>query len=111
MNLCNKFEISPLWVACKNGHKSAAQILLQKGAKVNKRDSRGTSPISVACENGHGRIVQLLLEYNAEVNERDLLAAYKNGYSSIDKLLLEKNAKVNEYDTHGITPICTASGN
>ena len=86
VNLCNKFEISPLWVACKNGHKSAAQILLQKGAKVNKRDSRGTSPISVACENGHRRIVQLLLEYNAEVNERDRLAACKNGYSSIDKL-------------------------
>jgi len=42
---------SPLLVACSNGHYTIAKALVEKGAKVTKKDSYGLIPLQIICKN------------------------------------------------------------
>lgn len=90
-------EVSPIYIACQNGHYSNVQILLSKGADVNKRQKKGISPIYIACQNGFFSIVQLLLSNGAEFNENQekgtnpLYIAHQNWHDRIVDLLLGKS--------------------
>jgi len=62
VNLANNIEVTPLLLACGNGHVEAARRLLAApGIDVNRSDKEGAVPLLAASENGHARIVDLLL--------------------------------------------------
>lgn len=52
INLCSNIGTSPIYAACKEGHKSTLKILLNNGACVNSILKDGTSALMIACENG-----------------------------------------------------------
>ena len=89
--------MTPLYIACQNGHVDAARLLLEKGAEVDRAVSegyyKGQTPLYAACQNGHVDAARLLLEKGAEVDrankwgERPLSIAKRKGHSSIVALL------------------------
>ena len=44
------------------------ELLLQRGAEINQRNSDGDTALMTAAEEGHGRVVDLLIRHGAEVN-------------------------------------------
>ena len=76
-----------LTVACCNGHKSVAELLIHRGANVNHKDKvhiiddcfvativlmpymqNGLTPLHYATDNKHVDIMKLLLDKNAEID-------------------------------------------
>lgn len=103
---CNTFAPleTALQAAIQTGNKQLVQLLLDKGADVNRLARRGTkrTPLQQACEIGSYKIVELLLERGAEVNDVPALVgggtaltmAAISGSIKIVLLLLNKNAFV-----------------
>jgi hypothetical protein len=60
-----------LMLAALNGDVELAQLLIAKGAEVNKK---GWAPLHYAATNGHDDVVQLLIEHSAYID-----AASPNG--------------------------------
>lgn len=54
--------------AVKEGHRDTAELLIQKGADVNLRDSHGCSLLNHAVMDGHRDIAELFLQNGADVN-------------------------------------------
>jgi hypothetical protein len=88
-----------LQVACLEGNKEAAQMLLDQGADINAQGGHLGNALQVACYQGHKEIVQILLDKGADVNAQGghlgnaLHAASFSGYKEIVQILLEKGAK------------------
>jgi len=86
--------MTPLYIACHNGHVDVARMLLDKGAEVDRAETRGGwTPLHAACGNGHVDVALLLLEKGAEVNRASkygntpLAIARKKGYLTIVSML------------------------
>ncbi|MEW6614509.1 MAG: ankyrin repeat domain-containing protein [Thermodesulfobacteriota bacterium] len=95
--------IGELHDAAEHGDIEKARSLLNKGANVNARDSKGNTPLHVAAKYGKKDIALLLIEKGANVNAKDndeygitpLDDAVNNGYKEVAQLLIEKGANVN----------------
>ncbi|KAK5635619.1 hypothetical protein RRF57_011331 [Xylaria bambusicola] len=61
---------TPLSWAARNGHEEIVQLLVEKGADIESKDSIGRTPLLWAAEEGHQEIVQLLVEKGADVNSK-----------------------------------------
>ena len=60
MRLCLERGADPNWAngtilhdACEKNHVDAAQLLLEKGAEVDRADEDGKTPLWIACLKGH----------------------------------------------------------
>ncbi|WP_341815515.1 ankyrin repeat domain-containing protein [Wolbachia endosymbiont (group B) of Idaea biselata] len=110
-------EFTLLMIAAENGHTNIVEILLKKGADVNKKDSYGPTALHLAAKNGHTNIVEILVEKGADVNVRDhhantvLYLATNNGHEGIVEILLEKGANVNGKSSFGVVPLHLAAKN
>ncbi len=108
-------ETAAFMKAAGKGQLDVVKLLLDRGADVNARDSRGYTPLLSASEMGHLDIVKQLLEGGADVNARDshgytpLLLASQMGYLDVVKHLLEKGADVNAKRHKGFTALMVAS--
>ncbi|XP_062585884.1 uncharacterized protein LOC134247557 [Saccostrea cucullata] len=111
INLCNNDGVSPLYIACQNGHDSTLQLLLNNGADINLCTNDGTSPLYTGCYAGHERTVQLLLNNGADINlckkngRTPLLIACINRHDSIVQLLLNNGADINLCEKNGNSPL------
>jgi len=57
-----------LLFAANNGLTAIAQLLLEKGAKINAQDNDGWTPLIAAAGRGYIAMVQLLLEKGADLS-------------------------------------------
>src|SRR5262249_27965081 len=96
----NRFEVSPLGLACMNGSAAMIQKLLKAGADVNAPlSSLGETPIMIAARTGNPDAVKVLLDNGANVNTKEkskghtaLMWAAAESHPPVVKLLLEHGA-------------------
>ena len=86
-----------LFFAVKEGQLYAVTLLLDRGGKVNGKDSDGWTLL--AAHYGHANITALLLDRGAEVNSKNNngytplhYAAWK-GHADVENLLRKKEGK------------------
>ena len=73
--------MTPLSVACRYGHKTIVEYLLDNGCEINFRNEDKWTPLHRACIlGGHRDIVQLLLSRGADYNAKDF-----NGQTPLEK--------------------------
>ena len=60
--------VTALMAAARYGHERMVDLLLQRGAEINKQKSDGFTALMLAAEKGHERVVELLLQHGAEAN-------------------------------------------
>ncbi|MES3015542.1 MAG: ankyrin repeat domain-containing protein [Pseudomonadota bacterium] len=98
VNLLNDAGESPLMMAALKGDTSAAQMLLERGAKVNQP---GWSALHYAATGPDAGLVKLLLDRGAELNAGSpngttpLMMAAQYGTEDSVSLLLARGADVN----------------
>ncbi|RSL38033.1 hypothetical protein CEP53_015244, partial [Fusarium sp. AF-6] len=105
-----------LHLACLNGHRDIAALLLDQGAAIEATQSFGATPLDEACWKGHTAVVELLLSRHAKTQVIDndgwspIRSATQFERKDIVKVLLETDdANVNLADTDGETPLHVAS--
>ncbi|OAT00872.1 hypothetical protein, variant 3 [Blastomyces dermatitidis ER-3] len=106
---------SPLAAACKYGHPTIVQMLLEHGALLGQDYSFGRTPLSLATTAGHTDIVELLLKWGSppDGNNRDgstpLTEAARIGDEKLVQMLLERTKNLDCEDHDGRTPFFWAS--
>ena len=58
---------TPLYWACQDGHLAMAQLLLARGADVNRAVSDGVTSLMWASQNGHAAVVELVALDDADI--------------------------------------------
>lgn len=97
------YEVTPLYLAARDGHRPIVQRLLAYGANVNcqatdSAKSRIGGPLHAASANGHLAVVEVLLANKAFVNVADdrgrtpLFYAAESGFIEVVSVLLRANA-------------------
>ncbi len=109
-----------LMAASQTGHAKRARRLLDCGADVNARDTRGVTALHAACSEGHQGVAHLLLDHGADINARSndgyeiylmpgagmdrdispLHLASAGGRWALVGPLLDHGAEVNARDSH-----------
>jgi ankyrin repeat protein len=64
----NTAKLTPLMIASYKGYTTIAEILIKKGAKINKKDSNGHPALYYSIDGGRPTLTRLLLKYNAKTN-------------------------------------------
>lgn len=91
----NSADESVLMLAAIKGQLSRCQVLIERGADVNKT---GWTPLHYAATGGHVEVIRLLLEHHAYIDagspngSTPLMMAARYGNASAVKLLLEEGA-------------------
>ena len=96
-NVSQVNETPVLHFASAHGSVNAAQILLEKGAKLEQRDRSSHTALGIAIESQQREIVQLLLERGADASAKQgdcypLHQAVKKGHLDVIYLLLKYGA-------------------
>ncbi|MHC4414972.1 MAG: ankyrin repeat domain-containing protein [Planctomycetota bacterium] len=104
---------TPLHLAAVAGHADMAQLLLDRGAEVNRGNERGATPLHRAID--HPEVVEILVAGGADVNARDergrtplhWLARYPTLSSA--RFLIARGADVDAEDHGRETPLHAAA--
>lgn len=100
-----------MMLAALNGDAGLVQLLIDKGAEVNKK---GWTPLHYAATNGHDDIVKLLLDHSAFVDSASpngttpMMMAARGGHITTVKLLLDEGADLTIKNQIGLTAISFA---
>jgi serine/threonine protein kinase len=111
--------ITPLLLAASLNRKDMTEILLERGAEVNAKDSLGRTALHVAVSRRHSEVAELLLTEGADANVKDvehgwapLHAAAYNGDSKTAESLIANGADLSVKDAKmGRTPLHVAAAN
>ncbi|MGV8118157.1 MAG: ankyrin repeat domain-containing protein [Candidatus Xenobiia bacterium LiM19] len=92
-------------------HREASALLLERGARLNARDTYGQTPLHIAAYVGNAPLVEMLIKKGSQVNSPDKngrtplhLAAWGN-HLEVMKLLLSAGASPVTLDKQGFTPL------
>ena len=109
---------TPLVSAAGGGHGNVVNVLIEKGADVNKPEPcSGHTPLRVAVQRGRKAIAICLLDHGADVDARNneglqftaLLDAAQRGHLPLANLLVLRGADVNLANFQGCTPLIMAA--
>ena len=108
LNKPNAADESPLMLAAIKGHLELAQLLVKKGADINKA---GWTPLHYAASSGHLPIIALLLENHAYIDAESpngttpLMMAAMYGTPAAVNLLLQEGADAKLKNQQGLTAV------
>ena len=107
----DNWVVTPLDLACQNGHMACVLTLLKAGASVTFH-ANGFSPLLAAAQNGHTDICGILLAHGSDVNEVNpvtkhhaLHLAAGEGHVALLEALLSWGAAIDLKDLTGMTPL------
>lgn len=83
------------------------RMLLDHGADVHARNSKGFTPLQIAAAAAQGPLVEILLEQGATAEGVTVICAYWGLSASIVKLLIEKGANIHATDSRWNKPALT----
>ncbi|WP_353274125.1 ankyrin repeat domain-containing protein [Wolbachia endosymbiont (group A) of Ennomos erosarius] len=104
-------QLTLLHIAAANVLAKVTELLIKKGADVNKANQYGWAPLHCAAADGRTEIVKALIEKGAIVNAAGedkwtpLHHAAVEGHTEIVKTLIEKGANVSAVNQNGSTPL------
>lgn len=112
----NPNTYSPLMTAAEKANLRLMQILIDKGADVNQKNTEGVTSLEMAAASGNAEAVKLLIDKGAnakqEAGGKALLSAVSDNDSpDIIKLLLDAGAGINTADKDGVTALVLAAQN
>ncbi|XP_046357846.2 ankyrin repeat, SAM and basic leucine zipper domain-containing protein 1-like [Haliotis rufescens] len=87
VNVRDRYHVSPLMCAAREGHVTVMDYLIGKGAELNRQDSRGWTAMSWAASKGHLKAVKLLLDKGA-----DRTLKHSDGQRAVDIALNDEMA-------------------
>ncbi|XP_067684304.1 ankyrin repeat, SAM and basic leucine zipper domain-containing protein 1-like [Haliotis asinina] len=79
VNVRDRYHVSPLMCAAREGHVTIMEYLIGQGAEMNRQDSRGLTALSWAASKGHMKAVKLLLDKGADRNLK-----HSDGQKAVD---------------------------
>lgn len=97
-------EQTALHVAAFEGHRSVAELLLQRGASVDALDRTSRSPLHLAAQQGNLVLVELLLDHGAQIDRSNVAGwtalhfACFSGRVTVVELLLNRGAQLPAHD-------------
>ncbi|KAI1327669.1 ankyrin repeat-containing domain protein [Xylariaceae sp. FL0255] len=102
-------DVTPLHLSCYFGKLKTMIKLIEAGADLEIRDSRGRTPIGAACASGHLLLVQTIAQkYTRQELDESLIIAAENGHREVASYLLEIACPVNITDSGGRTALLAA---
>ena len=108
----NRYNITPLSLACINGNAAIIERLLKAGASANDTSEEGQTALMTAALNGRVDAVKVLLAHGADANAKEpvrgqtaLMWAASEGNAGAVKLLLDSGADVKAKSNTGFTPL------
>lgn len=113
----DRYSASALHLTHSNKTTNIAELLLEKGADVNQKNSFGVTPLHMAAFRGNIDFVKLFLDHDANINSSDkfgqtpLFCAAFAGKKNSMKLLLSNKADVNAMDKDGMSLLHNAVRN
>lgn len=106
---------TPIMISVLRTNVELTEILLKKGADINKRNYKGQTPLHIAARWGKKEVVEYLIKNGAFLEARDWLSwtplmwASLRGRDEIVKILLENGANANVRDIDKNTPLILAA--
>jgi ankyrin repeat protein len=104
-----------LHCAAFNGHEAVVALLLEKGAKLEEKDTQGYYPIHLSVSRGHVSITEKLLVAGANMevvtpqNGTPLHIAAASNYPEILPVLINGGANLEAKDVNELTPLAAAA--
>jgi ankyrin repeat protein len=112
----NRYEVTPLSLACQNGNTALVELLLKAGADPNTALRGGETVLMTAARTGHMGPVKALLARGAQVSAREqrgqtaLMWAAAEGHSEVVETLIEAGADFRApLSDSGFTPLFFAA--
>ena len=90
------FGATPLHWAAQYGHRDIVKLLMDNGAKPDKKDILGRTPLQRTAEKGHTDLVKLLVDRGADPNG-ELHYAVQSGRACLVQLLIDHGADPNVF--------------
>ncbi|MBM3847302.1 MAG: hypothetical protein FJ405_13595 [Verrucomicrobia bacterium] len=110
----NRYGISPLWIACRDGHEAIVQSLLAAKADPNTLRPGGETVLMTASRTGHPGVVRALLEAGAKIDAKDrrgqtaVMWAAAEGHVQVIESLISAGADFRSPLDSGFTPLLFA---
>lgn len=67
----------PLHLACRQGHRDVARLLVQRGAAIDEAMSGGYTALYIACQQGDLEVVSFLIDNGADMEKPKVSACFK----------------------------------
>jgi ankyrin repeat protein len=91
------------------------ELLLKKGASIDKTNDEGSTALHLAIKSGYLLIIEMLLKYGADIESPNLLGytplmiAIECFNTEIAKYLIKQGANINAQNSDGFTPLMLAT--
>lgn len=106
VNAANAYGGTALAFAADKGHAAVVDLLIERGANINARDSfYGSTPLAWAVRHEHLEIVRTLLAKGAQGESEALIRAATEGRNAVVKIILERG----KVDSEALTDALVAA--